>query len=53
LKASGYPLDFIGVAQGVELVCQLRNEAGKRQVDSAETRILIIMEDLKIILYQF
>ena len=39
LKARGHPLGAIGVAQVVELVLQLRGEAGKRQVDDAETGI--------------
>ncbi|MHA1104239.1 MAG: thiolase C-terminal domain-containing protein [Promethearchaeota archaeon] len=38
LKARGHPLGATGVAQVVELVWQLRGEAGKRQVD-AETGI--------------
>ncbi|MFX0060040.1 MAG: acetyl-CoA acetyltransferase [Candidatus Hodarchaeota archaeon] len=39
LKARGHPLGATGVAQVVELVWQLRGEAGKRQVDSAKTGI--------------
>jgi acetyl-CoA C-acetyltransferase len=39
LKARGHPLGATGVAQVVELVWQLRGEAGKRQVDGAETGI--------------
>jgi len=39
LKARGHPLGATGVAQVVELVWQLRGEAGKRQVDNAESRI--------------
>ncbi len=39
LKARGHPLGATGVAQVVELVWQLRGEAGKRQVDKAETGI--------------
>ena len=35
LKARGHPLGATGVAQIVELVWQLRGEAGKRQVDGA------------------
>jgi acetyl-CoA C-acetyltransferase len=34
LKAKGHPVGATGVAQIVELYHQLRNEAGKRQVDS-------------------
>jgi acetyl-CoA C-acetyltransferase len=39
LKARGHPLGATGVAQVVELVWQLRGEAGKRQVDDAKTGI--------------
>ncbi|MFX1569120.1 MAG: acetyl-CoA acetyltransferase [Promethearchaeota archaeon] len=39
LKARGHPLGATGVAQVVELVWQLRGEAGKRQVDGAERGI--------------
>ena len=39
LKARGHPLGATGVAQIVELVWQLRGEAGKRQVDGAKTGI--------------
>jgi len=39
LKARGHPLGATGVAQVVELVWQLRGEAGKRQVYGAETGI--------------
>ncbi len=39
LKARGHPLGATGVAQVVELVWQLRGEAGKRQVTGAETGI--------------
>jgi acetyl-CoA C-acetyltransferase len=39
LKARGHPLGATGVAQVVELVWQLRGEAGKRQVSGAETGI--------------
>jgi acetyl-CoA C-acetyltransferase len=35
LKARGHPVGATGVAQIVELVWQLRNEAGKRQVKNA------------------
>ena len=35
LKARGHPLGATGVAQVVELVWQLKGEAGKRQVDDA------------------
>lgn len=37
LKARGHPVGATGVAQVVELVWQLRGEAGKRQVKGAET----------------
>jgi acetyl-CoA C-acetyltransferase len=39
LKARGHPLGATGVAQVVELVWQLRGEAGKRQVNDAKTGI--------------
>ncbi|MFW9971957.1 MAG: acetyl-CoA acetyltransferase [Candidatus Odinarchaeota archaeon] len=39
LKARGHPLGATGVAQVVELVWQLKGEAGKRQVVGAETGI--------------
>lgn len=35
LKARGHPVGATGVAQAVELVWQLRNEAGERQVKNA------------------
>jgi len=39
LKARGHPLGATGIAQVVELVWQLRGEAGNRQVEGAETGI--------------
>jgi len=39
LKARGHPLGATGVAQVVELIWQLRGEAGRRQVEDAETGI--------------
>jgi len=36
LKAKGHPVGATGVGQVVEIVMQLRGEAGKRQVDGAE-----------------
>ncbi len=36
LKSRGHPLGATGIAQAVEMVWQLREEAGKRQVDGAE-----------------
>ncbi len=39
LKARGHPLGATGVAQVVELVWQLRGDAGRRQVEGAETGI--------------
>lgn len=39
LKARGHPLGATGVAQLVELFWQIRGEAGKRQVEGAETGI--------------
>ena len=37
LLAKGHPLGATGVAQIVEIVWQLRGEAGKRQVSNAKT----------------
>lgn len=34
LKAKGHPVGATGIAQAVEIVLQLRGEAGKRQVDA-------------------
>ena len=39
LKARGHPLGATGVAQVVELVWQLRGEAGKRQIEGVNTGI--------------
>ena len=36
LKAVGHPVGATGIKQAVEIVLQLRGEAGKRQVDRAE-----------------
>ncbi len=36
LKAKGHPIGATGIAQAVEIVSQLRGEAGKRQVENAE-----------------
>ncbi|MBC7114593.1 MAG: acetyl-CoA C-acetyltransferase [Archaeoglobi archaeon] len=36
LKACGHPVGATGIKQAVEIVLQLRGEAGKRQVDGAE-----------------
>lgn len=36
LKARGHPLGATGIAQAVEMVWQLRGEAGKRQIDNVE-----------------
>jgi acetyl-CoA C-acetyltransferase len=36
LIGAGHPIGATGVAQSIEIVQQLRNEAGKRQVNSAE-----------------
>jgi len=37
LKAKGHPVGATGVSMAVEMVKQLRGEAGKRQVEGAET----------------
>ncbi|MHA1275813.1 MAG: thiolase domain-containing protein [Candidatus Helarchaeota archaeon] len=39
LKARGHPLGATGIAQVIELIWQLRNEAGKRQVENAQCGI--------------
>lgn len=36
LKAKGHPIGATGIAQAVEIVSQLRGEAGKRQIDGSE-----------------
>ena len=36
LKGKGHPIGATGIAQAVEIVQQLRGEAGKRQVDGAD-----------------
>jgi acetyl-CoA C-acetyltransferase len=36
LKGKGHPVGATGIAQAVELVLQLRGEAGKRQVRGAD-----------------
>ncbi len=36
LKSKGHPVGATGIGQAVELVTQLRGEAGKRQLDGAE-----------------
>ena len=36
LKACGHPVGATGIKQAVEIVTQLRGEAGKRQVEGAE-----------------
>jgi acetyl-CoA C-acetyltransferase len=36
LKGKGHPVGATGISQAVEIVQQLRGEAGKRQVDGAE-----------------
>lgn len=36
LKAKGHPVGATGIAQAVEVISQLRGEAGKRQIDGAE-----------------
>jgi acetyl-CoA C-acetyltransferase len=39
LKGKGHPVGATGIAQAVEVVMQLRGEAGKRQVGRAETAL--------------
>lgn len=41
LKAKGHPLGATGVSQIVELVKQLRGEAGERQVEGAKTALAV------------
>lgn len=36
LKAKGHPVGATGIAQAVEIISQLRGEAGKRQIDGVE-----------------
>lgn len=36
LKGKGHPVGATGIAQAIEIVTQLRGEAGKRQMDGAE-----------------
>ncbi len=36
LKAKGHPIGATGIAQAVEIVTQLKGQAGKRQLDDAE-----------------
>jgi acetyl-CoA C-acetyltransferase len=40
LKGKGHPVGATGIAQAVEMVSQLRGEAGKRQVDGAEVGVI-------------
>ena len=40
LKGKGHPVGATGIAQAVEMVTQLRGEAGKRQVDGAEIGVI-------------
>jgi acetyl-CoA C-acetyltransferase len=41
LIGAGHPIGATGVAQSIEVVQQLRNEAGKRQVKNAENGIIL------------
>lgn len=41
LKARGHPLGATGIAQLIELVWQLRGEAGERQVENPQTGIAV------------
>jgi len=43
LLSKGHPVGASGVAQIVELTWQLRNEAGKRQVENARIALAQIM----------
>lgn len=40
LKGKGHPVGATGIAQAVEMVTQLRGEAGKRQVNGAEIGVI-------------
>jgi len=40
LKAHGQPVGAVGIAQAVEIVLQLRDEADKRQVDDAKVGLI-------------
>lgn len=40
LKGKGHPVGATGIAQAVEIVSQLRGEAGKRQVDGTEIGLI-------------
>ncbi len=40
LKGKGHPVGATGIAQAVEMISQLRGEAGKRQVDGAEMGVI-------------
>ncbi len=41
LIGAGHPIGATGVAQSIEVIQQLRNEAGKRQVSNAENGIIL------------
>lgn len=40
LKGKGHPVGATGIAQAVEMVSQLRGEAGKRQIDGVEMGVI-------------
>jgi len=40
LKAKGHPVGATGIAQAIEATLQLRGDAGKRQVEDAETGLI-------------
>ncbi|HIE33823.1 MAG TPA: thiolase domain-containing protein [Candidatus Altiarchaeales archaeon] len=40
LKAKGHPVGATGIAQAIEAILQLRGDAGKRQVEDAETGLI-------------
>ena len=39
LKAKGHPVGATGIAQGVEVVLQIRGDAGKRQIEGVRRGI--------------
>ena len=41
LIGAGHPIGATGIAQSIEVIQQLRNEAGKRQVNNARNGIIL------------